>query len=284
VHGIFIAGLGRAGRGLLGLARQHDLPILGSWRGRSQSDLPELPTEACTLLLAVPDPVVAPLTVALWEARRLVEGSVVLHLAARLNGAEARPDADAPMHFGGFHPLQAFPAEGPVLPGFFVGIGGEDEACATARELADALVLPWFSLNDEARPAYHAAAVLCSNLLVGLQAVAQASMARALDMPDEEAAALLEPLAMGTLSNLAGNSPVQALTGPIARGDADAVLLHLDVLEESARRAYASLSLALLDSTAERFAPAQLRRLRARLESTCLEGIDRRPPARELAE
>jgi predicted short-subunit dehydrogenase-like oxidoreductase (DUF2520 family) len=264
---VFVAGLGRAGRGILRSLTDADVPVAGTWRGRTQTPLPTLPDRPHILLLAVPDPAVGPLAAALQRGEALPPDTVVLHLAARLRGDAARPDASCSAHFGGFHPLQAFPAEGPPVPGFAVGIGGEEAACRVAWDLAEAMGSSPFSLPDEARAGYHAAAVLASNLVVGLQALAQGTLRASLGVSERSAAEMLEPLLAGTLANLVGHAPVDALTGPLVRADLGALQAHLGALEGSARQTYAALSLALLERVAERWPPSELARARRALQN-----------------
>ncbi|MCK6526220.1 DUF2520 domain-containing protein [Myxococcota bacterium] len=76
---------------------------------------------------------------------------------------------------------------------------------------------------------YHAAAVIASNLLVALEAVAVRTLDRA-GVPRERGLEMLLPLVRGTVENLSRNSPERALTGPVARGDAAVVAAHLAAL------------------------------------------------------
>ena len=43
----------------------------------------------------------------------------------------------------------------------------------------------------------------------------------------------LEPLILGTLQNLKGSRPEDALTGPIVRGDVSSVAAHLEAIQKS---------------------------------------------------
>jgi predicted short-subunit dehydrogenase-like oxidoreductase (DUF2520 family) len=71
-----------------------------------------------------------------------------------------------------------------------------------------------FTLADEDRAAYHAAASIASNFLVTLEAAAERLAATA--GVDRE---LLVPLIRATVENWATLGAERALTGPVARGD-----------------------------------------------------------------
>ena len=73
-----------------------------------------------------------------------------------------------------------------------------------------------FEVPEEKRAAYHAAAAMASNLLIALEESAAEVLAR---IGIEDPRELLAPLVLRTAANWAERGP-DALTGPIARGDA----------------------------------------------------------------
>jgi predicted short-subunit dehydrogenase-like oxidoreductase (DUF2520 family) len=112
------------------------------------------------------------------------------------------------------HPLQTFDRSGDPtqFDGAWAAItGGDGEALAVAREIAETLGLRPFELADTDRTLYHAGAVFASNYLVTLQRAAVR-----LGVPAEG----LVPLMRGTIEH--GFD----LTGPIARGDWATVEAH----------------------------------------------------------
>jgi predicted short-subunit dehydrogenase-like oxidoreductase (DUF2520 family) len=86
-----------------------------------------------------------------------------------------------------------------------------------------------FRIADADRAAYHAAATIASNHLVALLAQA-GRVAASAGVP---LAALL-PLVRATVDNVEELGAPGALTGPVARGDADTVRGHLTVLGDEA--------------------------------------------------
>ena len=110
-------------------------------------------------------------------------------------------------------------------------VAGSDEGAERfAAALADALGMRPFAVPEERRAAYHAAACIASNFLVALEE----SAAGLLDATGvEDARELLAPLVVRTAFNWAEQGG-DALTGPIARGDAATIERHRAALAESA--------------------------------------------------
>jgi predicted short-subunit dehydrogenase-like oxidoreductase (DUF2520 family) len=113
------------------------------------------------------------------------------------------------------HPLQTFTPEGgpEQLDGAWAAISGENlDALAAAHELAALLSVDAFELSDEARPLYHAAAMMASTFTVTLHDVAGELMAAAGGPPES-----LIPLTRRTMDNGFRH------TGPLVRGDTNTV-------------------------------------------------------------
>jgi predicted short-subunit dehydrogenase-like oxidoreductase (DUF2520 family) len=88
-----------------------------------------------------------------------------------------------------------------------------------------------FSLPDDTRPLYHAAAVFASNYVVATSGIAERMFAVA-GVPDPLAA--MRPLQEATLSNVHRLGPEAALTGPAVRGDASTIERNLGAVATSA--------------------------------------------------
>ena len=155
------------------------------------------------------------------------------------------------------HPLQTFPGGAPDA-GAFVGVpfavtaADDDGRLFGTAAVHDLGGLP-FDLADDAKPLYHLAATVASNLLVALESEAAGLMAAACGRGHDDAAALLAPLVSTTAGNLGAHGAAQALSGPVARGDVGTVRAHLALLERHAPRfaqTYRALSLEALTRAA----------------------------------
>jgi predicted short-subunit dehydrogenase-like oxidoreductase (DUF2520 family) len=118
-----------------------------------------------------------------------------------------------------------------------------DAARSIVERLVKALGAQVQWIADDQRARYHAGLVHGANHLTTLvsQAVAVLREAGVADP-----VATLRPLLVATLDNTL-RSGHHALTGPIARGDADTVAAHLAVLRDSTRRTYAELARATVE-------------------------------------
>ena len=178
--------------------------------------------------LAVPDGRLA--AVANWLAENAVpgEGRVVLHLSGSLGLEPLAPLARRGYAPAAMHPLQ-------VLSGWRIPPGSTFavEAPGAARPLVTKLVADLGGIEIElapgARPAYHAAAVMASNLGMTL-------LAEAVDLLEkagvERGRALqgLAGLVRGGLEASVDAGLPAALTGPVTRGDVATLAAHLEVL------------------------------------------------------
>ena len=205
---IAIVGRGRMGTALAAALSASGRPVT-SPHGRGTLD----PAHAGIVLLAVPDAEIAAAAAAVPARTGLLVG--------HLSGATAL-DVLVPHEAFGLHPLMTVTGPGAAFAGAGAAVAGTTErALATARELAVELGMLPFTVADEDRAAYHAAAAIASNLLVALEDAAE-RMAASAGVPREA----LVPLVRATVENWAAHGAQRALTGPIARGDEDVVARH----------------------------------------------------------
>jgi predicted short-subunit dehydrogenase-like oxidoreductase (DUF2520 family) len=134
---------------------------------------------------------------------------------------------------GSFHPLQSFPA--PRDPEAFRGITVAVDASTAAlmrrlRALARALGATPKRVGDEDRVLYHAAAVYASNFVDVVVAEAVRLLGE-IGWSEADATKALLPLVEGAVRGIRERGTVQALTGPIRRGDSDTVKRHLEALD-----------------------------------------------------
>jgi predicted short-subunit dehydrogenase-like oxidoreductase (DUF2520 family) len=88
-----------------------------------------------------------------------------------------------------------------------------------------------FPVTESDKPLYHAAACLACNYLVTLMHAAE-EIYRVLGLGQEDAIRAFWPLVKGTIRNIETRGTVQALTGPIARGDIGTVEKHVLALRK----------------------------------------------------
>ncbi|MBV8085565.1 MAG: DUF2520 domain-containing protein, partial [Chloroflexi bacterium] len=167
--------------------------------------------------------------------------------AIHASGASGLELLHAASRRGAFHPLQTLPGGEVSFEGITIAIEAStpDLAC-TLRRMAEDLKARPLTLPPGARPLYHASAVLASNYLIGLLSEA-ASLWRSFGLTREDGLQALLPLVEQTVQNLKSRTPEEALTGPLARGDAATIRTHLQALTDNRQRElYRQLALATL--------------------------------------
>lgn len=167
----------------------------------------------------------------------------VLHTSGSRGGDSLAALAARGHPVGSAHPLAALadPVTGADrLAGATWGIEGEGEALALAERIVAACGGRALHLAPGGKALYHAAAVFASNYAVTLLSVAERLM-EAAGVQAEEARPALTGLAAGAVENLGARGPAASLTGPVARGDAETVALHLARLSAEPRALYSLL-------------------------------------------
>jgi predicted short-subunit dehydrogenase-like oxidoreductase (DUF2520 family) len=161
-----------------------------------------------------------------------VAGTVVAHLSGSLGLDVLAPHERR----AALHPLVALPnpdVGAKRLVGAWFAVTGDP----LIRRLAQAMYGRVFTVEDENRAAYHAAASIAANHLVALMGQVQ-RVGFAAGVPFE---AYLD-LARAALDDVADLGPVAALTGPVARGDEATVRRHLKALPPAERKAYRAMA------------------------------------------
>ena len=211
---VAIVGRGRLGTALAAALRAEDWPVEGPL-GRGAAG-----AGADIVLLCVPDGEIAA------AAASVSPGPLVGHCSGA-HGVDAIPG-----HAGRFalHPLMTVTAEGARFAGAGAAVAGStSRALAAATALAESVRLRPFTIADEDRAAYHAAASIASNFLVTLESAAERLAAEAGADRD-----LLVPLVRATVENWAARGPERALTGPLVRGDEETVARQREGVAERA--------------------------------------------------
>lgn len=223
-----VIGPGRAGRSLAGA-----LETAEGWRVAEPLGRGDVVTGAAVgvdlLVIATPDASIADVAAMVEPA-----DAVIAHLSGSL-GLDVLAPHPADTR-AALHPLVALPnpevgAER-LRSGAWFAVAGHE----IATQVVDDLGGRWFTVADEQRAAYHAAACIASNHLVALLGQAD-RVGAAAGVPLE---AYLD-LVRATVENVAVLGPADALTGPAARGDWATIERHraaLDALDPTERVAY----------------------------------------------
>jgi predicted short-subunit dehydrogenase-like oxidoreductase (DUF2520 family) len=259
-----VVGAGRVGPALaaaLRLAGHRPVAASGvsdASRRRAAALLPGVPlvepaevlARADLVLLTVPDDALPALVAGLAETGAVRPGQLLAHTSGRYGAGVLDPALRAGALPMALHPAMTFTGttvDVQRLAGCSFGVTAPQEL----RTAAEALVVEmggepeWIA--EEARPLYHAALAIGSNHLVTL-------VAQSCELLEAAGVAhpgrMLGPLLGAALDN-ALRSGDQALTGPVARGDAGTVAAHLAELRAGSPQTVASY-VAMARATADR--------------------------------
>lgn len=184
-------------------------------------------------------------------------GKIVCHCSGALPAAVLADAAEYGARAASVHPLFAISgggsAQAKIGTALFT-LEGDESALASVSALLDVCGVHHREIASSDKPLYHAAAVCASNLAVGLFASAQTMLERC-GFGADEARGALRSLFVGNCESIAERGPVDALTGPIERNDAETVVGHLMAFREDPtllkeRDAYTALSRVVVEVAA----------------------------------
>ncbi|WP_241386628.1 Rossmann-like and DUF2520 domain-containing protein [Rhodococcus sp. CH91] len=199
------------------------------------------------LLLAVPDAELSSLVRGLAATGAVAAGTIVVHVSGAHGISVLAPLTEQGAVPLAIHPAMTFTGHDEDIDRLASACFGITAADEIGYAIAQSLVLEIggepVRVSEAMRPTYHAALAHGSNHLVTLVADAVEALRAALqgdellgqqlvdDAPGGVAERVLQPLLSAALDNVLRRGPA-ALTGPVARGDAEAVATHLRVLED----------------------------------------------------
>lgn len=196
------------------------------------SQLEQLPSSEL-IIIATPDDAieaVAKRLAAIKTTKR--RERIVLHTSGALSSEALSPLAATGFHTGSLHPLISVsdPRSGAkALRGAFFCVEGDRAAIRAAKNIVADLKGTSFTVRQESKALYHAAAVMASPHLVALFDMA-VEMLIACGLNRQTARKVLVPLLQTTVENLKVSDTDKALTGTFARGDLATVKRHLKAL------------------------------------------------------
>lgn len=115
------------------------------------------------------------------------------------------------------------------LPNCIFGVEGDNPGLKIAIELVKDISGKYIVLSESGKIAYHLAAVICSNFVVGLTALAEKIYSSS-GVGDFRG--LMSSLISSVAQNISAKSVVESLTGPVARGDWQVVEKEREIFEK----------------------------------------------------
>jgi len=244
-----VIGAGRVGRTLCRLWRQNEVFAIGDVRNRSAEstqaaaefigagrpidDWARL-ARADLYMLSVPDDAIEDCVERLRAAVVVPRGAIVFHCSGSKSSAVLGPLAEDGARIASMHPVKSFADPGlavETFDGTECALEGDAEACAVLESAIERCGGHVFRVDAGQKLVYHAATVFASNYVVALMEVALRCFERA-GIGRDRALPIALPLVRGTIDNIGCLGTVDALTGPIARGDSALVGAQLRALAD----------------------------------------------------
>jgi predicted short-subunit dehydrogenase-like oxidoreductase (DUF2520 family) len=184
-------------------------------------------------MLTPPDDQIVVCCTALAASGLLTAGNIMFHCSGALPSRDLAPAAACGAIVASVHPLKSFadPAvAAQTFRGTYCAAEGDARALAMLRPAFERIGGSVSDIDPGFKTIYHAASVIVCNYLTalletGLRCYEKSGFER------DTALRMMEPLVRETLDNVFSLGTVQALTGPIARGDHAVVARQVDALE-----------------------------------------------------
>ncbi len=199
-------------------------------KGCKAHNNPQGVADACDVVfITTPDSAIeATVNSIRWNA-----GQYVVHCSGADSLDPLLSAKDQGAEIGVMHPLQSLATYQKAidnLPGSTFSLEGDDSLLEFLKGVVEDLGGKWVALQPGDKVLYHAAAVIVSNYLVTLAKIGT-DLWQAFGVDQDQALEALLPLIRGTVANLDEVGLPDALTGPIARGDAKTISKHLLALQ-----------------------------------------------------
>jgi len=229
---LLIIGRGRVGNALMrAIEASGLLEVRGEGRRYKASSV----AAADAIVLAVSDDSIT--SVARAIAPHLQRGATVLHCAGARGTDELIACEETGAAVGVMHPLVSFPGKrsNPSLRGTTFTVHGSPRAIGVSRRIAGACGAR-VVVAQTGDAGYHAAAALTANGAVALAFVSVGVLKR-LGFDKRAAERAIGGLLQSVGENVQSLGVPAALTGPIARGEAEAIAKHRSALRRLNREA-----------------------------------------------
>lgn len=211
-------------------------------------DLNEIAELSDALFITVPDGQIAVVAQLLDRLGTVMEGKILCHTSGAVS-SQIFSGMHSQIYGYSIHPMCAVSSKTSSYINFskcFITIEGHERYLDFFVRLFVSFGHEVKIIEQEDKIRYHGAAVMASNLVIGLYHMAQEELLKC-GFTSEEAERALNPLFKGNAEKLAEYGCEEALTGPIERCDIETISKHMSVLEGDTLEAYRLLSRQLVD-------------------------------------
>jgi len=220
-----------AGYAVVAVAGRSDASIASGAKytgGTPHANPAQAAAKASCIFITTTDDAIKPVCDTISMEGAVGPDKIVVHMSGA-GGLDLLESARASGAFvASIHPIQTFATIDSAIdtiPGSSFGITAQEEIKAWCLQVVKDLGGIPFFITEEDKPLYHAAACIASNYLVTLINIV-VEIYQSIGLSREESINAFWPLVVGTIKNIPLHGTIQALTGPIARGDVGTVQKH----------------------------------------------------------
>ena len=196
------------------------------------------------IFITTPDGAIADIWRELCDGEIPLTDKIVVHCSGLLSSAVFEGAGERGVTAASLHPFYAVSDRYhsyKMLDEALFTLEGSGERLGQLQELLEASGLTIQRIDAASKIAYHAAASVGSNLMVGLTELAIGLLLNC-GFDREHARMALYPLMQGNLDAIMEKDTVDALTGPAERADKDTVYAHLQTFTGDDREIYRLLT------------------------------------------
>ena len=200
-------------------------------QGVAYAQLTELPS-ADIYFITTPDNLIETTCNKLFLTQKIKKTAIVIHCSGSLSSDILHAAKQHGCKTASIHPIKSFANPKQSIKSFFgtfCAYEGDPKAGKIISELFQKIGARVFKIDKTNKVIYHAASVFAVNYLMALYSIAENCYVEA-EIPLDTAKAIILNLMTGALENLKKLSPLQALTGPLQRGDIEVIAKHIEAL------------------------------------------------------
>lgn len=212
----------------------------------------EAAAKSDTIILSTPDGAIKKV----WESidKRNIQGRIFCHLSGSLSSDVFSRIERFDAYPLSIHPMYAFSSRESVyrqLDRVCFTLEGHEYAVSVWKNLFSSMGNETVTIDKQVKAKYHAAASLLSNHVVAVLESGYHLLEECGFSP-EEARHFSESLVRGNVEHVIASGGVEALTGPVERGDVMTVQKHLAVLQGAEKSIYTACCRKLLELAKEK--------------------------------
>lgn len=187
------------------------------------------------IFLTVPDDEIEEAAKRLSALNNDFSGYIVAHCSGNQPSSILKSIQEKGAQTAAFHPIQTYVSSSVPsdFEGIYIDVEGNEKAVKTLHKISNILGANFLEVAPDAKPYLHVASVMASNYVISLmKAAGEAAALGGLDKRKAQQA--LIPLMQKSLVNMSKSDNLrEALSGPIARGDAATVADHIKLLKQN---------------------------------------------------